>query len=131
MAEEAIEVGALCLPIGPPRRKRRPDDRVERLVLEPSCNRPENGLIRFRQALRAIVSTVSTHPCRLHLGCDFLANTELRDGLLETPDGKWNPMGLDLSCRRVDDQRDSSILRDSGKLDWKPWPIIAKCARPR
>ena len=44
MREETIEVGALLLSIGPPRWKRRPNDRIELLVFEPSRNRLANGV---------------------------------------------------------------------------------------
>lgn len=113
MTEETIEMRAMRLSTGPPRRKRRPDDCIECLVFEPSRNRLANGPIRIPQVKAAIALDQSADPSRPRFGRNLFPNTELRDGLVEALGYERNPMGLDFSRRRIDDQCDSPIQSNS------------------
>ena len=109
MAEETIEIGASLVSIGPSRRKCRPDDRVERLTIEPGGDRSTDADIRIRRVECAVALDQSADPTRSHVGGNLLANRELGNGLFEAPNSKPNPMSLDFSCHRIDDQRDPPI----------------------
>jgi hypothetical protein len=130
MIEETIEVRAIRLAIGPSRRKRRPDDCVEFPVFEPPRNDPADRRIRIPLVEAAIMPDHSPDPSRPRFGRNLLSNTELRYGLVEALDRERNPSSLDFSRRRIDDQSDSAIQSNPGKLDWKLRPISAKGTCP-
>ena len=133
MLEQKIEVRTFRLTIGPSRGERRPDDRVERLILEPGCDHRAMGRNCVPVSRGGIIRLQSTHPFRPHGGRNLLANAEFDDSLLEASGGKRNPERLDRASRGVYDECDSAIQRDPGKLDWKPRPILTKsaCLRQR
>jgi hypothetical protein len=130
MIEETIEARAIRLAIGPSRRKRRPDDCVEFLAFEPTRNDPANRPIRIPLVEAAIMLDHSTDPSRPRSGRNLLSNTKLRDGLVEALDCERNPLSLDFSRRRIDDQSDSAIQSNPGEFDWKLRPISAKGTCP-